>query len=414
MSSLKKGITIALVMLTAFLGCYLAGLSLQLAITISATVGVAIFELLHVRTVWPTLIGLGGLIVLYVINNNVHHLTEVLHHEYQGMVSLFLLLVGGSLMASYILPHTRLIPVISHILPSERFLPLAIYVIGGGFSYISPVMGAVFMLTLINYEYKSNNGLIVLGAVFVANAIAAMSPLSDVGSVLVANGIGMPATWKFVVPFVIICGLLASFYGKQTTTQASDKFKQKLNLRETGMLVILIIALVVGQKVTGYVWPGMLAIIIYIFVHYPKKTDSHGSIKSINSLAKERKHLWKDLLASSMGFSFLPVLVLLWGCVQADVPSLFGQFDAFKTYLLAPASGCFDNVALTVGILKESVNWFMAILGLCIGGSMLPFSSAASAAMNEKAKLSMGKWFVSAIPFFVVYTIMWWITQAVI
>lgn len=407
--SLKTPLILAGILATSFMLCSVIGsLPIQLGIVITATVGVAAFEIFHVRTFWATIIGLTALVLYYTQTSNMPHLLEVLHHEGVGMISLFLLLIGGSLMAAYIIPHTRLIPVISRALPSERYLPVGIYIIGAMFSYISPVIGATFMLTLIKYEYRSHNGSIVLGAVFVANAMAAMSPMSDVGSVLVAHGIQMPQTWTFVIPFVIFCGAVAAIIGKQEPKSASDRFHQVINMKETFMLILLIIALVAGQKITGYVWPGMTLTLLYILIHYPKKVDEKSHKKQPELIKVEKEHLKKNIISGLLSFLFLPLLVLLWGCVQEDVPTLFGAFNTGKTYLLAPASGCFDNVALTIGIIHEKVRWFLAILGLCIGGSLLPFASAASAATHEKAKLSVKEWVGSAAPFFLLYSAMWW------
>ena len=410
MRSLKTPFVLACILALSFILCFIVGsLPIQLSIVISATIGVAAFEIFHVKTFWATIFGLISLVLYYIQTDNLPHLLEVLHHEGVGMISLYLLLVGGSLMAGYIIPHTRLIPVISRALPNERYLPIGIYIIGAGFSYISPVIGATFMLTLIRYEYKSYNGIIVLGAVFVANAMAAMSPMSDVGSVLVSHGIAMPSTWTFVLPFVLLCGALAAKIGKQTATSASDRFHQVINTKETFMLLLLIVVLIIGQRVTGYVWPGMSLTLLYILFHYPKKVDEKSHTKDKELIKVEKEHLQRNVKSGLLSFLFLPLLVLLWGCVQKDVPTLFGAFNSWKTYLLAPASGCFDNVALTIGIIHEKVAWFLAILGLCIGGSLLPFASAASAASHEKVKLHIKEWLSSAIPFFLLYSAMWWL-----
>ncbi len=392
----------------------LMGLPTSLCIVITATVGVAIFELFHTKTVWATIIGLFALSVYYASQSSMRHLLHTFAHEGEGMISLYFLLIGGALLAKYVLPRTHIAPVLSRALPSDRYLPIAIYILGFAISWINPVLGVGFMLTLIKYEYKSYDPLLIVGSVFVANTAAASSPFSDVGATLVANHIPFPSTWEFTLPFTIACGLIATIWSKRQTSPASDSFKQRLNLKETSIFIALVAGIILSQKLTGYLWAGMGVIILYVVTFYPKATDGRGKRNDKELLKVERRHLYTTLKELAIGFAFLPILVLLWGCVQAEVPALFGEFTTFKEYLLAPASGCFDNVALTVGIIKENVHWAAAITGLCIGGSLLSFSSAAAAAMNERAKVALPSWFLAAIPFFVAYSTMWWAWRTII
>lgn len=388
-SKMKKVISATILAVVATI-CHLSGLPVPMTIAITATVGVAVLEIFHFPTVIAAAGGVAGL-VFYYANHNFEHFAHTLNHEMVGMIALYLLLIGGTLMANYLIPRTNLVPVISRALPSEKFLPIAIYFVGLAVSYLNPVIGVLFMITLIRYEYSKVDPLTILGAVVTANAGAAMSPMSDVGAVLVANGIAMPSTWSFVLPFVALCGVVVSVFGRNTITDASSKFRQKLNLGNTGVFVGIMFATVVGQQITGFVWPGMLLAVVYcLYMYY--KVEGFG----------------EKLKSAMIGFSFLPLLVLIWATVREFVPMLFGEFTAPKIYALSPASTCFDNVALCVSVIKESLPWYFAVLGLCIGGSFLPFSSAASAAANEGEKLTVWAWFKAGLLFNLLYTVMWW------
>ncbi|MFM7088278.1 MAG: hypothetical protein ACKOW9_01970, partial [Candidatus Paceibacterota bacterium] len=288
---MKKNAHIIAAIVSGFFA-FLATNSATFSVAMVATAGVLFFELRHKATwVMPTL-GLVALGILYSTGGHAEVVTHTAGHEAMNLVSLFLLLVGGSLTGTYLLPATNIAPVISRFLPSSRFfMPTVILFIGFVFGLFNPVIGIMVTLTLLDYEYANTPNSVRVSAAFVANAAAAASPISDVGYILTGAGI-TTNTWAFSLLFTAVMGVYIGILNPKTSSR-SDKFSEKLNWGAISMFIAMIVITLFTMKSYGLVIGMSFAIIA-------------------SAIFADNKDFSGNLASYAKNFAFLPILVLCW------------------------------------------------------------------------------------------------------